>query len=422
MKSPTFLGLMIYALVLAALITREGRILVLAIPILIYLAAGLLHEPEAPRFEISRNLNTDRVTPHQPVVVTLTLTNTGPSLEEVSLEDVIPPTLTVVEGAPTWLARVESGQTINLTYTVVGRRGLYRFSDMRVTATEQFGLFRKEIILQAPAQFFVLPEIVKVRQVAIRPRRIKVYNGLIPARQGGPGVEFFGVREYQSGDPLRWINARTSARYDDKLFINEYEQERVVDIGLILDARHQSDVRVGPEALFEYSVQAAATLAETFINSGNRVGLLIYGRSIDWTFPGYGKIQQERIFRALARAQQGNGKIFERLEHIPTRLFPARSQIVFISPLLGDDAEMLIKLRARGYQMMVISPDPISFEQQNFAPNDDVLLAIQFARFERQLILSKLAHANVQVVDWPVKTPFYQMAHIALSRFPFQRG
>lgn len=420
MKSPTFLSLMIYALVLGALVTREGHILVLVIPILMYLAAGLLYEPEPPLFEISRSLSTDRVTPDQPVTLTLTLTNNGPSLEELYLKDVIPATLSVIEGAPSLLACVASGQTVTLTYTIMGRRGLYRFSDVHVTVAEQFGLFRKETTLQAPAQFFVLPEIVKVRQVAIRPRRIKVYNGLIPARQGGPGVEFFGVREYQAGDPLRWINARTSARYDEKLFINEYEQERVVDVGLILDARHQSDVKVGPEAIFEYSVQAAATLAETFINSGNRVGLLIYGRSIDWTFPGYGKFQQERIFRALARAQQGDGKIFERLEHIPTRLFPARSQIVFISPLLSDDAEMLTRLRARGYQLMVISPDPISFEQQNFAPNDDVLLAIQFARFERQLVLSKLTHANVQVVDWPVKTPFYQIAHVALGRLPFQ--
>ena len=31
----------------------------------------------------------------------------------------------------------------------------------------------------------------------------------------------------------------------------------------------------------------------------NRVGLLVYGRFLDWTFPGYGKVQRERILLGL---------------------------------------------------------------------------------------------------------------------------
>jgi uncharacterized protein (DUF58 family) len=421
MRKPIFLGLIVYALVLAGLASREGRFLDLAIPLLVYMAMGLLYEPEPPQLKISRRLSTDRTLPKQPIRVTLSITNEGPALEEVYFEDVVPDTLKVVEGVSSLLTPLPAGQTVTLTYTLAGQRGLYRLSAVKVSVTEYLGLFRKEATLSAPEQFFVLPDVVKTRQVAIRPRRIGVYHGLIPARQGGPGVEFFGVREYQAGDPLRWVNARASARYDQKLFINEFEQERMADIGLILDARQQTDARRGPESLFEYGVQATATLAETFLSRGNRVGLLMYGRSIDWTFPGYGKVQQERIFRALARAQQGAGRIFEKLDHLPTRLFPARSQIVFISPLVGADAETLIRLRARGYRLMVISPDPISFEQQKLGTSQMAALATQLARLERDLILRKLLHAEIQVVDWPVEIPFYQIAHQALSRMPLQQ-
>jgi uncharacterized protein (DUF58 family) len=415
------LGLIIYILILAGIATRQGGFLSLAIPLMIYLAISLLYEPEPPRLKVTRILSNDRVNPNQPVTISLTITNEGERLEEIYLEDTIPVALRVIDGSSTLLTTFQPGQSMTLTYAVAGQRGLYRFSAVRTTVRDPVGLFEKEAIFEAPAQLFVLPEIVKVRQIAIRPRRIGVYSGLIPARQGGSGIEFFGVREYQLGDPLRWVNARASARYDQKLFINEFEQERMADIGLILDARQQSDVRLGQQSLFEYSIQAAATLTETFLGSGNRVGLFIYGRSLDWTFPGYGKVQLERILRALARAEQGDGRIFENFEYLPTRLFPPRSQLVLISPLLRPDPEMLIKLRARGYQLLVISPDPISFEEQKFGIGHAARLATQIARLERNLILRQLSHAGIQVINWPVETPFHQIAHGALSRLPLHQ-
>jgi hypothetical protein len=128
------------------------------------------------------------------------------------------------------------------------------------------------------------------------------------------------------------------------------------------------------------------------------------------------------MVRALARAQLGEGKIFESLEYLPTRLFPVQSQLVFVSPLLADDAEMLTKLRARGYRLLIISPDPISFEGEWLGNDQATVLASQIARAERQLLFKHLREANIQLVDWDVKIPFHQVAHYALSRLPAQRG
>lgn len=421
-KRFTLLSLIIYALLAAGLITRNGAFLALAVPLMVYLGAALLFAPEPPRLRVKRTLSHDRATPDQPVMVTVTVTNEGSPLAELRLVDTVPPTLRLIEGQAGVLTTLDSGEAVEFNYQVLGRRGLYRFSGVSATASDYFGLFPAQVSLNAPAQFFVLPELIKLRRVAIRPRRVGLYSGQIPARQGGPGVEFFGVREYQPGDPVRWINGRATARYPQTLFVNEFEQERMVDVGMVVDARRQSDVPVGSESLFEYSIQAAAALAETFLSGGNRVGLLVYGRSINWTFPGYGKVQQERIMHSLAQAEQGAGEVFERLEHLPTWLFPLHSQLVLISPLLPEDADELVKLRARGYRVLVISPNPIEFEQRTLADNQSVALAVRIAQAERNLLFKKLRHAQIQVVDWPVAVPFYQVAHMALSRLPWQRG
>jgi uncharacterized protein (DUF58 family) len=161
-----------------------------------------------------------------------------------------------------------------------------------------------------------------------------------------------------------------------------------------------------------------ASLAERFLSDGNRVGLLVYGRVLDWTFPGYGKVQRERILRALASAQPGDSQVFERFENLPTRFFPAQSQLVLVSPLCMDDLPMLIRLRARGYQLLVVRPDPVSMELALLGQQPGVDLAARIVRLERTLLQRKLQQAGIQVVDWRVDQPFDQVIHASLGRMP----
>ena len=407
---------LIYGLIFAGLAVLQGELLALALPLILYLATGLLYRPRKIQLEIERELNADQVSLSQPVAVNLAITNQGSTLEELYLEDLIPHGLQVIDGEANSLTSLEAGETVTLNYTLIGVRGGYTFPGVRVMVNEKFNLFSQQEMIPVTSQLLVLPQVIKLRRAEIRPRQTRIFAGLIPTQQGGSGVEFFGVREYQAGDPLRWINSRATARHQQNVFINEFQQERMADIGLILDAREQSNLNSAAGSLFEHGVQATAALAAAFLNASNRVGLFIYGNTLNWTYPGYGKIQQQRILWALAKARSGDSDIFATLDHLPTRLFPARSQLVFISPLQPEDLEVLIKLRARGYHLLVISPDPISFEAQAFDQTEAVRLATRLAQFERGLLLNQLRRADIQVLDWSVDTPFEEAAHIALGR------
>jgi len=268
------------------------------------------------------------------------------------------------------------------------------------------------------SRLFVLPPVNKLPQIPIRPRRTRIYPGIIPIRKGGPGQSFYGIREYQTGDSLRLLNHRASARQEQKLFVNEFEQERAGDVGIILDVRKSTNLLDDDRTLLEHGVEATATLADAFLAQGNRVGLFIHGGGLDWVFPGYGKIQRERILRALAQARLGDHQIFEKLHYMPTNLFPIRSQLVLISPLKRDDLRDVAGLRARGYQVLVIVPDPIGFEQRYLPKTEHSDLAVRLARLERERLIHGLRQAGVQVVEWDVDKPFAQSAHHALSRLP----
>jgi uncharacterized protein (DUF58 family) len=143
---------------------------------------------------------------------------------------------------------------------------------------------------------------------------------------------------------------------------------------------------------------------------------LVYGSYLDWTFPGYGKIQRERIMHSLARAEAGDSTVFAGLEHLSPRMFPPESQIILVSALTQDDLDILIELRGRGYQVMVFSPDPIQFERGLLPPSEQVDTAARIIRLERNLLIRRLERAGIRVIKWDVSMPLDQAVNPALTQ------
>jgi uncharacterized protein (DUF58 family) len=422
MRHFLLLALLAYGLLLLGLAAVSREWLALALPLVLYLTASLALGPESPRLHIMRTLSAHRVAQDTPVTVRVSVTNQGAPLEELWVEDLLPEGLELRDGQNHALGAVPTGGVLELCYTVSGARGEYAWNELRATASDALGLFRRRRAISLHDRLLVLPGGFPLHRLSIRPQRTHGFAGPAPARLGGPGVEFYGVREYQPGDPLRWINWRASARHPRALFTSEFEQERIADVGLILDARKRSALHVGDQSLLEHAIRAAASLSESFLQDGNRVGLLIYGWFLDWTFPGYGKEQSERILRALARTRAGDSIVFETLDYLPVRFFPPRSQIVIVSPLFGDDVPTLIRLRARGYSVLLVSPDPIAFEISSIPASAEKVLAVRIARLERVLHIRALRRAGIQVVDWAVDKPLDQAMHSALGRLSHLHG
>ncbi|MFN8413409.1 MAG: DUF58 domain-containing protein [Anaerolineales bacterium] len=416
MKRFLVLSAIVYFLLLAGLISLRSEYMAFAIPFVLYLFFGFYTAPETPKLQIERVFSSERVIPNSDIVVTLNIKNLGGQIEELYLEDKISSNLEIRFGSPRSLMHLPAGASHSLTYTIAGPRGAYSFESIKVEACDALSLIRREQTLLTTGQLVVFPEVRRLKSISIRPRRTRVYAGMIPARAGGSGTEFFGVREYQPGDTPRSINWHASARHAEALFANEYQQERVADVGIVVDARERANVFHGEQSIFEYSVQAAATLSDAFISQGNRVGLLVYGAYLGWTLPGYGKLQRERVLYALARAEVGVSSVFEGLEHLSSRMFPPESQIVLVSSLVNDDLSVMVQLRARGYQVLVVSPDPVEFERRLLPANENVKVATRMIRLERDLLIRKLERAGVQVIEWDVSRPFDQTVGPTLMR------
>ena len=415
MSRIALLGALIYLIILSGIGTLNGALLGLALPLILYLLAGLWRAPEELKLTAERTLSIERTVPGETITINLKVTNQGERLDQVLLYDQLPKFLEVIEGSASRFVNLPAGASVEWSYTMRGRRGFHAFSEVNVLAEDKLGLIQKRAALPTRGQLLILPSIASVKRIVIRPRQTRVYSGVIPANEGGAGIEFFGLREYQMGDSPQRINWNASARHQGTIFTNEFQQERVADVGIILDGRRKVNEFGGERSIFEHSVLASVAVSSALLAEGNHVGLLVYGRRIKWTTPGYGKRQRERIMQDLALAETGAIQNFDSLI-IPRRILPANSQIILISPLLASDIPLLVGLRLSGYQVMVISPDPVSFEARGLGDRDSVKLAARIARIEREIVLRRLRHASIQVINWNTALPFEQAARATMSR------
>ncbi len=408
------LGLLAYSLLLVGLVWMKGSLIILTLPLWLYLGVALVRYSKQPALTVTRTVNPPIATEGASVRATLSLRNDEPQAVTLLIEASAPAALPLRDGVTRCLARLEPQETLELTHEFDARRGRFDFPAVHVTFAEPSNLFEQTLILHLKPQILVLPYLKALRSIGIRPRRTLGFTGTIPARRGGTGVDVYGVREYQPGDPPRHINWRATARYHDRAFTTEFEQERITDVGLILDVRQHTALQSGLETLLDHGVRATAALAARLLRDGHRVGLLLYGQGNQWVMPGYGRVQQARILRALAAAAPAESGFFDSLNFLSPRAFPPRSQLVFVSPLALDDDEMLFRLRGRGYSIWVLSPDAIACEAAMEHPPSS--LAIRLARIERALLLRRLQQGGIVIVNWSLDRPLEECLRILTGR------
>jgi uncharacterized protein (DUF58 family) len=420
------IGLIILSLLIVAMITQSGDIAWMAIPFMAYLGAGILQSPAVEKMRLSARRTTEKKKSNDGTFVEMSLCIQNQSVETlcVSISETIQAGMKIREGELSRLAALRAGESTELKYSFSATRGNFSWDSIRAVVGDPFNLVRTEMQLPAIATVQIRPQIKKIKTIPFRPHDTLHSPGSIPARLGGSGTDFFGIREYHPGDSLRWLDWRLTARHPRKFFTKEFEQEEIAEIGLILDARRRTNFEIGERSLFKSSIEATASLAEMFLHQGHRVSLLVFGETIISAFPGYGKQQLHRILDRLSKVTIGKEyRSSVDLDFVPLRIFPNHALIVVISPLTSNDRSFFLRLCASGYQALLISPDPVSFAIPTTAPDpdNDNSLAIRATRIERSIRLNNISQLHIPVIDWQVNNSLFPLVRNVLTHSRGQR-
>ena len=121
------------------------------------------------------------------------------------------------------------------------------------------------------------------------------------------GIEFSDLRQYQTSDDASRIDWKNSATGDD-LYVKEYEEEKDMDIFIVLDASESMMFGTADKLKSEYAAIICAALAYASIDMGSNVGFGIYGEDELVMLPSGGQVQYQKILTEVTRFDNYGGQ------------------------------------------------------------------------------------------------------------------
>jgi uncharacterized protein (DUF58 family) len=152
-------------------------------------------------------------------------------------------------------------------------RGRHQFGPVRLSTQFPFGLFSRTITIGQSETLVVFPRLGQLTE-GWAARRLEALAGADRRRQrSGNEGDFYGVREWRSGDGRRLVHWRTSARLG-KLVVRQFERPRSRDLAVVLDLWQPERPSTDHLENVELAVSFAATvLSDTCRQGGSSVFL-----------------------------------------------------------------------------------------------------------------------------------------------------
>lgn len=328
-------------------------------PSLFYMGTALLAMIGASRLQAYlsvRGLRFERITPEsvsvgEPVRVEITVWSlTRIRRPLLTIRDALPPKLPYRDRSLSMPIAPSVEAPVRTHYSFVPlKRGKYRWSGIRVVGTDALGIVSvdKEYRTES-TQLTVLPQAIPV-QVELP---TAAGWGISEAESGqsrGAGLEPRGIREYQSGDSLRHVHWRSSARAG-QLLVKEFEAGSHATVAFVLQMTSGTEVGSGAETSFELMCGHLMFLAGRFLRQGARVELPQF-----YLASSRGSVDERLalIAEALAGAKvESNHNLAADIYDILGRLVPGSA--VFVMHAVAD--ESLLSISGLGAAQVKIVP------------------------------------------------------------------
>jgi uncharacterized protein (DUF58 family) len=371
-----------------AVITRRPEFAGVAAPAVLLLVA---RRPERPvQIGVRSSPSAKSLSEEEPAELTVAVTG----YRDHSVDLVLHPRFAVVPAAAGQPGDGPGDGASSLPFHIArsGRRSL---GVLEITLRDRRRLTEGRVTIELPTiDCYPRPAAQRTRVVLSRlPSRL----GDHPSRSSGEGMEFTGVREFVPGDRQRRINWPATTRRG-RLQLNTFAAERTQNVVIIADA--SSDVGEPGSTPLDLAFRGSAAAARAYLAVRDRVGLVVYQRSVRWIAPGLGARHYYRIMDLMLADPRVTGKLSLAggITRLPRAALPPGSLILVFSPLLDRRlVETLRDLRERGFSILII--DVLNAEPSG---RTDSLsrLARRIWRMEQDAIRFSLRELGIPLVRW----------------------
>ena len=291
------------------------------------------------------------------------------------------------------------------------RRGSGRIAALWLRLPGLLGLVWKQRLIEIDRPILVTPDIRPTRDEGIQLASRETMHGQIARQQIGEGAEFESLADYRQGMDRRWIDWKQSARHT-RLIAKEYRVERNNNIVVAIDSGRSMCEPMEGMPRVDSAVAAALLTAFVALKQGDRIGLFAFDskpRASSKVVSGpaaFGVLQRvaagieyssDETNYTLGLATLASGLKRRSLIIVFTEFtdtVAAELMLSSLAPLLGKHLLLFVVLRDAELE---------AFTAAEPHEPDDLSRAVTAAALlrERRLVLTKLRHLGVEVVEAP---------------------
>lgn len=276
--------------------------------ILFYIFLAVILTDSLLLFRVKRGLNGHRVAPDR-------LSNGDDNPINIHLENFysFPITLRIFDELPHQFQRrdlefditMKAGASEALVYHLRPvKRGEYSFGAVNVLVSSPLKILARRFSFSGDKMVPVYPSYIQMRKyelMAISNRLTEV--GIKKIRKIGQTQEFELIKEYVSGDDIRTINWKASAR-KSRLMVNQYQDERSQQVYSLIDKGRVMQMPFNGLSLLDYAINATLVISNIAIKKFDKAGLITFQDTVGTILPASRRNNQMAVIQEILYHQK----------------------------------------------------------------------------------------------------------------------
>lgn len=304
--------------------------------------------------------------------------------------------------------KLKAGESREIIYSLrPTERGIYTFGRLIVLVSSPLGLIQRRFSYQKEESVAVYPSFLELRKYELLAlsNRLSEY-GLKKIRRIGHTMEFEHIREYVSGDDVRNLNWKATAKKAE-LMVNQYQDEKSQPVYSVIDTGRVMQMPFNGLALLDYAINATLVLSRVALRKQDKAGMMTFNCKVDnRVVANRRSSQMQRILETLYHIRTDYAESdFARLYTDIKRSLPFRSLLLLYTNFETLDAlnRQLSYLKALSRDHLLVVIFFRNTELENFSSQEtDTVRGIYhqtIARkfiFERKRIVRELGRHGIQ--------------------------
>lgn len=308
--------------------------------------------------------------------------------------------------------KIPSGAQIRCSYPLrPTERGVYHFGRLHVYAQTYLGLIKRRYSFEQQQGIACYPGFLQLKKYNLSALATLSKLGIKRTRRLGHTMEFEQIKDYNTGDDLRTLNWKATAKRN-ALMINQFQDQRSQQVYMIIDKGRQMQMPFNGLRLLDYAVNAALVLSNIVLLKQDLAGMFSVSKRIANAVSAQKSGRQmQRILEALYNVQTDAletdfGLLYA---HVRRHLRQRSLLVIFTNFETGDSLQRqlpYLKALSRFHLVLVVfftNTELEDFAQTKAAGPAEVYdkIAAEKLIFEKRLIVQRLRQNGIQALLTP---------------------